>query len=83
MYGNRTHDIGMIEILEDLHLAPNALFVPLDLFLRNLFERDLTGDVRGCWVARAPLRLKGEVGAHCGGGDWGRGFGGGECRGAG
>ena len=45
MEGNRTHDVGMVEALEDLHLAPHALLVPLDL-LRNGLQRDIVRDVR-------------------------------------
>ncbi len=29
---NGTYEIGMIGALEDLHLAPHAPFVPLDIF---------------------------------------------------
>jgi hypothetical protein len=42
-----THDVGMIETLEDAHLAPHALLVPLDLLLRDRLERDLARDVPG------------------------------------
>lgn len=31
----RTYDIGMIQILEHLHLVENLLFVSLDEFLGN------------------------------------------------
>ena len=54
--GNRTHDVGMMEPLEDLHFALHPLLVPLDLLLRNGLERDIAHDVgrlggvimRGC-----------------------------------
>ena len=44
--GNLTHDVGMIEALEDLHFAPHALLVPLDFLLRNGLQRDIARDVR-------------------------------------
>jgi len=43
--GNRTRDVGMVEALEDLHLAPHALLVPLGL-LRNGLQRDIARDIR-------------------------------------
>ena len=36
----------MAEALEDLHFAPHALLVPLDLLLRNGLQRDIARDVR-------------------------------------
>ena len=36
----------MIESLEDLHLAPNTLFIPFDLLLRDDLQRDLMSDSR-------------------------------------
>jgi hypothetical protein len=36
----------MAEALEDLHFAPHALLVPLDLLLRNSLQRDIARDVR-------------------------------------
>jgi hypothetical protein len=42
--GNRTHDVGMMEPLEDLHFALYPRLVPLDL-LRNGLQRDITHDV--------------------------------------
>jgi hypothetical protein len=54
--GNRMHDIGMMEPLEDLHFALHPLLVPLDLVLRNGLQRNIAHDVgqlggvimRGC-----------------------------------
>ena len=43
--GNRTHDVGMVEALEDLHLAPHALLVPLDLLLRNGLQCNIAHDI--------------------------------------
>src|SRR6267154_1095259 len=36
----------MVQALEDLHFAPHALLVPLDLFLRNGLQRDIARDIR-------------------------------------
>jgi hypothetical protein len=54
--GNRTHDVWMMEPLEDLHFALHPLLVPLDLVLRNGLQRNIAHDVgrlggvimRGC-----------------------------------
>lgn len=40
-----THDVGMIEALEDPHLAPHALLIPLDLLLRDGLQGNLESDV--------------------------------------
>ena len=42
--GNGTHDVGMMETLEDLHFALHPLLVPLDL-LRNGLQCDIAHDV--------------------------------------
>ncbi len=42
--GDRTHNIGMVEALEDLHFAPHALLIPLDL-LRNDLQCDIARDI--------------------------------------
>lgn len=43
--GKKTHDVGMIEALEDPHLAPDAILIPLDLLFRDSLQRDLASDV--------------------------------------
>jgi hypothetical protein len=43
--GNGTHDVGMMETLEDLHFALHPLLVPLDLLLRSGLQRDIADDV--------------------------------------
>ena len=45
--GNRTHDAGMVKALEDLHLAPYALLVPLDhdLLVRNGLQCNIMHDI--------------------------------------
>ena len=40
-----THDVGMIEALEDPHLAPHALLIALDLLLRDGLQGNLASDV--------------------------------------
>ena len=45
MGGNGTHDVGMMETLEDLHFALHPLLVPLDLLLRNGLQCDIAHDV--------------------------------------
>ena len=42
--GNGTHDVGIMEALEDLYFALHPLLVPLDL-LRNGLQRDIAHDV--------------------------------------
>jgi hypothetical protein len=36
----------MVEALEDLHLAPHTLLVPLDHLLRNGLQRNIAHDIR-------------------------------------
>ena len=43
--GKRTYDVGMIEALEDPHLAPHTFLISLYFLLRNRLERDLARDV--------------------------------------
>ena len=43
--GNGTHDVGMMETLEDLHFALHPLLVPLDLVLWNGLQCNITHDV--------------------------------------
>ena len=65
-----THDVGMIEALEDPHLAPYALFIALDPFLRYGLQGDLASDVLRHRIGRAGSARK-----------YGRTFGGrGGCR---
>jgi hypothetical protein len=77
--GNQTHYVGMIEALEDLHLAPHALLVPLDL-LRNGLQRDIVhnihrlggvsvrGQMGGARGDREDRRSRGGLGGGCDGG---------------
>lgn len=37
----QTHDIGMIESPEDLHLAPHNTLIALDALLRDRFQRNV------------------------------------------
>ncbi len=39
------HNVGMVETLEDPHLAPDALLIALDLLLRNRLQRHLASHV--------------------------------------
>ncbi len=39
------HDVGMIEALEDLHLAPHALLIAPDPLLCDGLQGDLASDV--------------------------------------
>jgi hypothetical protein len=43
--GNGTHDVGMMEALEDLHFTLHPFLVPIDLLLRNGLHRDIAHDV--------------------------------------
>jgi hypothetical protein len=43
--GKKTHNVGMIEALEDPHLAPDALLIPFDLLFRDSLQRDFASDV--------------------------------------
>ena len=43
--GGGTHDIGMIETLQDVHLTPHALLLSLDPLLRNSLQSNLTSEV--------------------------------------
>ena len=45
MGGNGTHDVGMMEALEDLHFVLHPLLVLLDLLFRNGLQRDIAHDV--------------------------------------
>jgi hypothetical protein len=48
-----THDVGMVEALEDPHLAPHVLLIALDLFLRDSLQGDLESDVLRHRIGRA------------------------------
>jgi hypothetical protein len=69
--GYRTYDVGMIEALEDPHLAPHAFLISLYFLLRNRLQRDVARDVDR--LGRRGLRGGGKRG---GGGGLGRGGGG-------
>ena len=60
---NNTDNVRMIEPAEDLHLAPDAALVALDLLLRDDLERDLNAKtlVVGARGALRGLREGGEV----------------------
>ncbi len=61
---NNTDNVGMIKSAEDLHLAPDAALVALDLLLGDNFERDLDGEalVIGAGGVLDGLREGGEMG---------------------
>ena len=52
---NNTDNVRMIEPAEDLHLAPDAALVPLDLLLRDDLERDLDGERVGVRAGRGTV----------------------------
>jgi len=70
--GDRTYDVGMIEALEDPHLAPHTFLISLYFLLRNRLQRDLARDVDRLRRRRRPR------GGGKGGSGGGLGGGGGE-----
>ena len=71
----RTHDMGMIETLEHLHLAPHALLVSPDFLLQNGPQCGLVCDVPRCRLCGGtPHGCEGErdSGERVGGGGEGR-----------
>jgi hypothetical protein len=59
--GNGTHDVGVINALEDPHLVPHALLVPLSFLLRNGLQRDLAREVHSWRHRRCLAREESEV----------------------
>jgi hypothetical protein len=43
---SRTYDVGLIEALEDSHLAPPSFLISLYFLLRNCLRRDFARDDR-------------------------------------